>query len=124
MPQEGLLTRFLHFLRVVVIVDLGIAAFVVAAGLLLGWRTLREFGDGLIYAGVGAWLVGLASVISSLGLSRSFDYQYAQSVGVHSIDENVREAMKESKESYSFLWLMGTVGIILLFVGVLLAQSL
>lgn len=122
MPKEGLLVRLWHFLRTAVIVDLGIVAFVAAVGLLLGWRSPREFGEGLIYAGISAWLVGVASVITSLGMSRAADFQYAQSVGVRSIDENVREAMKESKESYSFLFLMATVGAIAFLVGGVITQ--
>ncbi len=124
MPQEPFLPRFWHFLRVVVILDLAIAALVAAACLLLGWHTLREFGDALVYASIGAWLVGAASVIRSFGMSRGADYQYAQSVGASTIDENVRQAMKESKESYGFLWLMATVGLVLFLCGVLVAQSL
>lgn len=122
MPKERLSIRLWHFLRTVVIVDLGMAAFVAAVGLLLGWHSPREFGEGLIYAGVGACLVGAASVITSLGLSRGADYQLAQSVGVHSIDENVREAMKESKESYSFLWLMATVAVVAFLAGGVITQ--
>ncbi len=122
MPKEGLLIRLWHFSRTVVIVDLGIVAFVAAVGLLLGWRSPSEFGDGLIYAGIGAWLVGVASVIRSLGMSRGADYQYAQSVGVHTIDANVREAMKESKESYAFLWLMATVGLVAFIAGGIITQ--
>lgn len=117
MPKESLLIRLWHLLRTVVIVDLGIAALVVAAGLLLGWSSPSEFGQGLLYAGIGAWLVGAASVITSLGLSRGADYQYAQSVGTRSIDENVRQAMKESKESYSFLWVMAVVGAVAFLTG-------
>ncbi len=122
MQKQAWFASFLHLFRTVSVVVLGIAALVAAVCLLIGWHTVRQFGQGLTYAGIAAWLFGLASVITSLGLTRGADYQYAQSVGVRSMDENVREAMKESKESYGFLWLMVTVGAILLAIGLLIAQ--
>ncbi len=124
MQKQARLAVLLHFLRTVSIVVLGAAALVAAVCLLIGWHTLYQFGEGMIYAGIGAWLVGLASVITSLGLTRGADYQIAQSVGTRSIDENIREAMKESKESYSFLWMMATIGAILLVIGLIVVRSL
>jgi hydrogenase/urease accessory protein HupE len=122
MPKEGWSIRLWHFLRTAIIVELGIAAFVAAVGLLLGWRSPREFGEGLIYAGIGACLLGAASVLRSLGMSRGAEYQYGQSVGFRSIDENVREAMKESKESYSFLLLMAIVGVVAFLAGGIITE--
>ncbi len=117
MPREPLSIRLWHFLRSVGVIEMLIVAIVGAVGLLLGWRSPREYGEGLIYAGIGAFILGAASVISSLGMSRSADYQYAKSVGANSIDQNVRQAMKESKESYGFLCLMATVGLIAAVAG-------
>ncbi len=120
MPKESLSFRLWFFLRTALLIDLAVAALVLVVGLLLGWRSPREFGEVLLLASIGAWLVGAASVIRSLGMSRGADYQYSQSVGVRSIDENVRQAMQESKESYGFLWLMALVGVVAFLAGIIL----
>ncbi len=122
MHQESLLIRFLYFLRAVALVDVGILILVGLVGLLASWRTPGQFGPGLVLAGLAACLIGASSVIRSLGLDRNAEYQYAQSVGTHSMADNVRRAFKESRESYAFLAVMLTAGVIAFGVGALLGS--
>ncbi len=122
MNKEGFGRRVYYFLRSVALLDLAIFVLVGILVLLLGWRTIREYGVGLTYAAVAALLVGLGSVIQSLGLSRSGEYQYAESVGANKLDENVRQAFRQSQASYGFFRLMACVALVAFVVGLLLAS--
>lgn len=120
--KEPFLMRVLYFFRTVFLIDLALFAVVALVCLLVGWHTLPQYGQGLIWGSMLAFLAGASSVITSLGLSRSPDYQYAQSVGQDRMSENVRQAMKEGHESYGFLVLMATVGVVAFAVGALLVS--
>lgn len=121
--KESFLMRVVHFLRTVFLIDLVLFAVVAIVCLLVGWHTLPQYGQGLIWGSMLAFLAGASSVITSLGLSRSPDYQYAQSVGLDRMSENVRQAMKEGRESYAFLVLAATVGVVAFAVGALLQTA-
>ena len=120
--KEPLLMRVLHFFRTVFLIDLTLFAVVAMLCLVVGWHTLPQYGQGLIWGSMLAFLAGASSVITGMGLSRSPDYQYAQSVGLDRMSENVRQAMKEGRESYAFLVLAATVGVVAFAVGALLVS--
>ena len=46
----------------------------------LGWRTLAEYGAGLIWAGIGVILFGTFSLLGGTQLNDDFKYQYSKSV--------------------------------------------
>ncbi|MGE5265068.1 MAG: hypothetical protein ACM3S0_16935 [Acidobacteriota bacterium] len=120
--KEPFLKRALYFLRTVILIDLLLFAAVAFISVIVGWHTLAQYGQGVVWGSLLAFLVGASSVVTSQGLSRSPSYQYAQSVGLDKMSENVRQAMKEGRESNSFLLLMASVGAVAFVVGVLLAS--
>ena len=120
--KEPLLKRALYFLRTVILIDLALFAAVAFISVIVGWHTLAQYGQGMIWGSLLAFLVGASSVITSMGLSKSPDYQYAQSVGQDKMSENVRQAMKEGHASYGFLLLMACVGVVAFAAGVLLVS--
>ena len=120
--KEPFPKRVLYFLRTVVLIDLVLFAAVAVVSLVVGGHTLAQYGQGVIWGSLLAFLAGASSVITSMGLSKSPDYQYAQSVGQGKMSENVRQAMKEGRESYGFLLLMASVGVVAFVVGVLLVS--
>lgn len=120
--EEPFLKRALYFLRTVILIDLALFAVVALVSLFVGWHTLVQYGQGVIWGSLLAFLVGASSVVTGMGLSKSPDYQYAQSVGQDKMSENVRQAMKEGHASYGFLLLMTCVGAVAFLVGVLLVS--
>lgn len=120
--KEPFLRRALYFFRTVILIDLALFAAVAFISLILGWHTLAQYGQGVIWGSLLAFLVGASSVITSQGLSRSPSYQYAQSVGLDKMSENVRQVMKEGRESNSFLLLMASVGVVAFVVGIFLVS--
>jgi len=101
-----------RFLRPVVLIDLGIFAFVGLVCWFGGWRTAHHYGNGLMLAGVAAVLIGISSLLGGWGLTRSVDYQYARSVGEDSIGERTKRDLKDVARSYGFLIRMTVVGVV------------
>jgi len=120
MEKQGILTGILRFLRTVVLIDLGIFA---AAGLVCwlgGWRTAYQYGGVLFWTGVAAIVIGLSGLMGGWGITRSFDYQYAQSVSEQNIHERTRQAIKDISRGYRFQLLMTTVGVVSIAAGALI----
>jgi hypothetical protein len=120
MPREPFRKRLFYFLRTVILIDLVLFAIAAFVCLLLGWHSMPQYGQSLIWGSMLAFLLGASGVITSLGLGKSPDYQYAQSVGQAKMSENARRAVNEGQASYGFLLLMATVGLIAFAAGVLL----
>ena len=117
MEKQGSLPAILRFLRTAVLIDLGIFAAVGLVCWLGGWRTAYQYGEGLIWAGAAATVLGLLSVRGGWGITRGFGYLYAQSVSQQSIHERARQAIRDIAEGYRFLILMTAVGAISIAVG-------
>ncbi len=122
MKGHGFLTALLRFAGRVALIDVGIFAGVGVVCWLGGWRTAGAYGTGLIVAGVGAIVLGLASVQTSWGITRSGTYQLGQTVGVDSIGESSRRAMGEVSRSYGDLVRMALIGIVPIVAGSLIAS--
>ena len=118
--MEERVTGILRFLRTVVLIDLGIFAVVGVACWLGGWRTVYQYGDGLSLAGAAAILIGLSSLVGGWGITRSFDYQYAQSVSQQGIAGRTQQVMKDIAQSYRFLILMSSAGVVSIAAGALI----
>ncbi|MGA9350694.1 MAG: hypothetical protein WBW48_18075 [Anaerolineae bacterium] len=120
MGKHGVSTGILRFLRSVVLIDLGIFAAVGLVCWLGGWRTAYQYGGGLLGTGVAAIVIGLSSLMGGWGITRSFRYQYGQSVSEQGIHERTRQAIKDEARSYRFLILMAAVGVVSIAVGALI----
>lgn len=116
--------RFLRaiwrFLRTVVLINLAIFAGVGLICWLGGWRTLYQYGNGLMLAGAAALALGVYSVSGSWHGSRSFDYQYAASAGVDSVHKSANRERQEMNANYVFLGQMCVIGFLPIVVGILL----
>jgi hypothetical protein len=119
MSQDSFLTRLIYFLRTVLLIDMVFFAVVASVCLFLGQNTLSQYGQGLVWGGILAFLVGTSSVITSIGLDRSPSIRYGQSVGQEKMAEYARQAMKEENAGNEFLLLMAAVGLVALAAGLL-----
>jgi hypothetical protein len=120
MGKQGILTGILRFLRTVVLIDLVIFAVVGVVCWLGGWRMAYQYGNGLSLAGAAAIVIGLSSLVGGWGITRGFDYQYAQSVSEQDIHGRTQQALRDIAQSYRFLILMTAVGVVSIAVGTLI----
>ena len=123
MRKESFLVRLGYFLRTVILIEVLVVAGVAVLSWVLGWRTPSQYGEGLIWASLLLMLVGASTVITNLGMDRSFSQQYAQSAGAQRIADNIAQAMKEGKEGQAFFFLMLIVGIIAFLLGALIQAA-
>ncbi len=97
------LARVLRFIAPVILADVVLLAIVALVCWLGGWRTLREYGDGLILAASVVLLIGLSGVFGGWGLTRSFLYQQSESAGAEAIGGRVRQELAGEKQNFRFL---------------------
>ncbi len=115
------LTTVWRFSRNFVLIELGIFATVGLLCWLGGWRTLYQYGNGLLLAGVVVLALGAYSISGSLAGSRSFDYQFSASAGVDErFHQSARRERQEVGSSYIFLSQTCVIGLLPLVAGILL----
>ena len=114
------LKAILRFSRTVVLVNLGIFVAVGLICWLVGWRTLYQYGTGLMLAGTAALVFGAYSASGSWHGGRSFDYQYAASAGVDSFRKSANRERDEANSSYTFFGKMCVIAFLPIAVGILL----
>jgi hypothetical protein len=120
MGKQGYLSAILRFLGAVALIDLGIFALVGLGCWLGGWRTASQYGTGLVWAGIGAMVLGVLSIVGNWGLTRSPTYQYGLSVGVQNIYERTQQAIKDAAQGYGFFILMAVAGVVSVATGSLI----
>lgn len=86
---------------------LGIAEIVILAltGLVcwwLGWRTLAEYGTGLVWAGLAVMLLGMFSVLGGTQLNNDFKYQYSKSVMPAPAHDRAQQTVTDMTAGFSF----------------------
>lgn len=112
MRTPGWLASVFRFLRPIVLISLGIFALVGLVCWFGGWWTARDYGNGLMIAGVVALVVGLLSVFGGWGLTRDSSYMYARSAGEDTIVERTNRDLKDVVRSYGFSIRMVIVAVV------------
>jgi hypothetical protein len=80
-----------------------------------GWRTSKDYSDGLFLAGLIAMLLGGISFLGVMGRFRNPKYTYLQTIAAKGkFDQRTRHLLAEVWDSYAFMFLMGTVGVVLM----------
>lgn len=120
MGEETRLTAVLRFLRSIAYVDLGILVLVALICWLGDWLTAKQFGNGLLYAGVVAVGFGVSSVFGGWGVSRDSSVLYARSASAQSMIERTRQSGRDILQSYRFSIVWTVAGIIAVLAGSLL----
>lgn len=80
---------------------------------LVGWRTLTQYGAGLILAGGVAFLLGLGNMIGNGRRVTDWRYHSAWSTGVEDYSTRMRRQRQEIADGVSFLVLMSVVTVLL-----------
>ncbi|MDZ7843982.1 MAG: hypothetical protein U5K99_04165 [Anaerolineales bacterium] len=119
MDNNGIRSGWM-FLKPVLIIALGAALATGVVCWIIGWRTLSLYGTGLLIAGGAAVVVGALSTIGGWGSVRSFEYQFAKTAWEDDSGARLQNEVADTRESYRFLYLMSTTGLILISAGFLL----
>lgn len=68
----------------------------------LGWRTLAEYGTGLIWAGFAVMLFGAFSLLGGTQLNADFKYQYSKSVMPAPAHDRAQQNVTDLSAGFSF----------------------
>lgn len=108
------------FFKPVLIIALGAALATGVICWIIGWHTLSLYGTGLLIAGGAAVVVGALSTVGGWDLVRSFEYQFAKTAWEDNSGARLQKEVADTRESYRFLYLMSTAGLILISAGFLM----
>ena len=106
-----------HLARNVLIIDLLIAIIAALVCWLGGWRTVHDFGIGLMIGGFVALAFGAATVFGGARVANEPTYRYVQSVSPNSLHEHTQQNRLDLNDSFGFLSLMVAVGFLSIAVG-------
>ena len=110
--NKGYLPLWGRFLAKVILIVLGMLIVVGLICWLGGWRTSKNYSDGLFLAGLAAMLLGGISFFGVMERFRDPKYTYLQTIAAKGkFDQRIRQLLAEVWDSYAFMFLMGTVGV-------------
>ncbi len=117
MKPESVRSVIWRFVRTILLIDL--AVFIIRAAVCWdgGWRTLNNFGTGLMLVGLAAWVVGIMSLAGATQIARDPTYRYVQSVYPNTLHQRTVQNWLELGESYGFVTLLGIAGIVPMGLG-------
>jgi hypothetical protein len=101
----------------ILLIEMGLFALIALICWIGGWRTLSNYGTGLMYGGIGAIVLGGLSALGGNTVARDPTYWYVQSVSQSSLNQRTRQNWLDNLASISFLVMMGVVGLIATSVG-------
>ena len=109
--------------------DLGLQKFIILAltGLVcwwLGWRTLAEYGTGLIWAGFVVMIFGTFSLLGGTQLNDDFTYQYSKSVMPAPAHDRAQQNVNDLAAGFSFATWAFVAGILTSALGYILRAFL
>jgi hypothetical protein len=120
MGETKLSAILLRLLKRICITELVIVVVVCLICWLTRHLTFFYIGNGLVYAGAGAILLGILSVAGGWSAARSFKIQYGQSAGDMDISQRTRRLVADLEGMYGSVVWMFVVGILTIILGVTL----
>jgi hypothetical protein len=115
--NKGFLFSIGRFLVKILIIEIVIFIATAVICWFGGWRTLSEFGNGLIYAGIVVLVFGASSVLGATRMGRNPTSRYIHTLSMGDLHDRSRRRILDIAESNAFLILMGIVGIISIAIG-------
>ena len=101
-------------------VVLGALILVGVVGWFLGWGSVTEYGEGLLWAGILVIGFGMLGIRGEWEATRSFPYQYSMSVTDQPGWERAKQVVEEGMQSHWFLVETLTAGGICILIGMLI----
>jgi hypothetical protein len=117
MKIENTRTVLQQYAKKIILIDLGLFVVTALVCWLGGWRTFHYFGIGLMIAGFVAFLLGGVTAFGGTEIARNPTYRYIQSVMPNSLSERTRQDWVDMMDSFSFLILLVSAGLLSLLTG-------
>jgi hypothetical protein len=89
---------------------------------LIGWRTLYQYAEGLMWAGAIVIGIGATSPLGFWEQTRSLPYQYASTSMGEDVHSRIRRENKDAVRSYAYMYLMFFAGVFLIGLSILIHQ--
>ena len=118
--KEGRVQAIARLVGLIALAALAILIVVTIIGLLLGWRTAEQFGNGFLLGGMAATALGVFSTMGSWGLTRDANYLYAQSTSHQSLHERTGQSLRDTLRSYNLAIVALAAGVLCILVGSLI----
>ena len=112
MKTETIRSAIWRYISKILLIDL---AFLIVTALVCwlgGWRTITNFGTGLMIAGFAAFILGGITAFGGTTIARDPTYRYIQSVMPNSLAERTQKDWIDMMDSFSFLILLCSAGLI------------
>ena len=120
MKIESSASVILRILGKILLANLILFIVVGAVCWFVGWRTMNAYATSLMYAGMGALILGGMSALGGNSLARDPTYRYIQSVMSNSLADRTKQDWRENMDSINFLTWLGIAGVIATAAGYLL----
>jgi hypothetical protein len=120
MEQEATSSVVARIARSVAIVTVAIFVVIGLIYWVADWTTAYQYGTGLIIGGLVTMVFGLFSVAGGMGMTRSFEYQQAQSASYDTGVDRTKESRQNLAETYAALIILGLAGFVAIVAGLLI----
>ena len=97
-------SRFVYVLKRLALIEAVILAIVGVFCLLAGWGAADEIGMALLIAGVLVFAFGPMTLMGGWGSTRSWGYQYIQTMREEAIHERASEHQAEMSSNMGLVW--------------------
>ena len=99
-----------------------VSLIVLVFGILSQWSTSEQYSNGFFIAGAIAIGLGLFSVAGRLEQQVNSSTIYAESAGQASLAERTQRMMADINQSYGFMMVLVSVGILLIGISIVIGQ--
>ncbi len=97
-------SRWIYVFKRLALLEAVILVLVALFCLLAGWRAADEIGMALMLAGVLVFAFGPMTLMGGWSNTRSWGYQYIQTMREEAIDERAREHQAEMSSNMGLVW--------------------
>ncbi len=117
MKAETIRSTLFHVTKRIGLVEIAVLA---ATGLicwLIGWRTLIDYSNSLIWLGLAVMVIGISSFFGGASLNSKISYQYSKTVMPNSMQDRAQQNVTDTSASISFTTWAGLVGFLTIGIG-------
>ena len=122
--MDNKLSHFLKLAGIVSILTIVISAIVLIIGAIVQWREPVQYSNAFFIAGAILVVLGFLSISGGFTQRGNFNMTYAETAGNANISERTQRMMNDITQRYGAMTLLGTVGILLMVISVLISRFL
>jgi len=122
--MDNKFSRFLKLAGIVFIFTLAISLIVLIIGFIVQWKEPVQYSNAFFAAGAILIVLGFLSISGGFAQRGNFNMTYAETAGNANITERTQRMMGDITQRYGAMTLLGTVGIFLIVISVLIGNFL